>query len=193
MREHQDCYERTGERNRVYIDIDGKAGENMSEEEFRKKDKAIEHILLSLDLGSPHSLMKASKYNCIKGGNRMNILSYRITLMKKYGTKSSIKWYVGNKVNPKIKTALSGVINYITDEKEKTKEQQDPLSTYVDYDTTVYDKGRKMRMWNSTKDENNGKIDWVLNEYRPLILCGDATVLDTLITYIPYEIGRAHV
>ena len=153
LREHQDCYERTGERNRVYIDIDGKAGENMSEEEFRKKDKAIEHILLSLDLGSPHSLMKASKYNCIKGGNRMNILSYRITLMKKYGTKSSIKWYVGNKVNPKIKTALSGVINYITDEKEKTKEQQDPLSTYVDYDTTVYDKGRKMRMWNSTKDE----------------------------------------
>ena len=35
LREHQDCYERTGERNRVYIDIDGKAGGRSVESPIR--------------------------------------------------------------------------------------------------------------------------------------------------------------
>jgi len=65
LKEHIDCYERTSQINRVYIDIDGKADINMSQDEFAVKDKNIENILFNLDFGSPHSLMKASKYELV--------------------------------------------------------------------------------------------------------------------------------
>lgn len=192
LKMHRDCYERTGERNRVYIDIDGKADINMSETDFIKKDKAIETILLNLDLGSPFSLMKASKYKGIKASKQgkntihtvTNIISYRITLLKKYGSKPSVKHYVETILNPIIKDALKPEIIYATDTKELNDILKNNIATYVDYDDGVYSLptsklgcGRKMRMWNSIKHKD---ID-----YRPNVICGNFSVLDTLITYIP--------
>jgi phage/plasmid-associated DNA primase len=182
LKTHINCYERTAMFNRVYIDIDGKADINMTEDEFNIKDSSIEFILLNLELGTPFSLMKASKYNSRKNGKIKHIFSYRITLLKKYGSKPAIKNYVEYTLNPIIKEALKEEINYIIDKKEKISERNEDASTYLDYDEGVYSMGnpklntcgRKMRMWNSTKDD----------DYRPNILCGSATVQDTLITYI---------
>lgn len=172
-------YERTQPLNRVYIDIDGCADLSMSEEDYTLKDYTIEFILRGMDLGTPFSLMKASKYDSVKKGKQTHIFSYRITLLKKYGSKPAIKKYVEETLNPIIKEALKDDIAYLTDKKEKAT-----TATYVDYDESVYSMGdpvkdtcgRKMRMWKSTKND----------DYRPNEIVGDEhTVKDTLITYIP--------
>lgn len=171
-------YERTQPFNRVYIDIDGCAEQSMGEEDFTMKDETIEFILRGLDLGTPFSLMKASKYDSVKKGKPTHIFSYRITLLNKYGSKPAIKKYVEETLNPIIKEALKEEIAYITNKKEKAT-----TATYVDYDESVYSMGdpiadtcgRKMRMWNSTKDD----------DYRPNKIVSEHTVKDTLITYIP--------
>ena len=176
---HREVYERTQPFNRVYIDIDGCADPSMSEEDFEVKNATIEFVLMNMDLGTPFSLMKASKYNSKKGGKPKHIFSYRITLLNKYGSKPAIKAYVEETLNPIIKEALKEEIAYITNKKEKAT-----TATYVDYDEGVYSMGdplkdtcgRKMRMWNSTKPD----------DFRPNELCGgEHTVKDTLITYIP--------
>jgi phage/plasmid-associated DNA primase len=175
LEKNNKSFERTTQICRVYIDIDGKADINMSEEDFILKDNSIEFILLNLDLGSPHSLMKSSKHSTKKDGKRIHIFSYRITLLNKYGSKTAIKYYVENTINPIIKEALKDDIEYITDKKTSTMKKTQVDSTYVDYDESVYGNGRKMRMWKSTKDD----------DYRPNKLCGESKVIDTLITYIP--------
>lgn len=180
---HREAYERTRPFNRVYIDIDGCADPSMSEEDFEVKDATIEFVLLNMDLGSPFSLMKASKYNSKKGGKPKHIFSYRITLLNKYGSKLAIKHYVETTLNPIIKEALKEEITYITNKKEKAT-----TATYVDYDEGVYSVGdpakdtcgRKMRMWNSSKTD----------DFRPNVICGDATVVDTLLSYIPADCER---
>lgn len=183
LKKHIRCYERTGALNRVYIDIDGKADANMTETDFEIKDSSIEFILSNLELDTPYSLMKSSKYNTKKNGKVLHIFSYRITLLNKCGSKHAVREYVEKTLNPIIKSALKEEINYIISKKEKTKEKCDESSTYLDYDEGVYSIGdpvkgtcgRKMRMWNSTKDD----------DYRPNVLVGESSVVDTLITYIP--------
>jgi P4 family phage/plasmid primase-like protien len=183
---HREAYERTQPLNRVYIDIDGCAEQSFTEEEFLVKDSTIEFILLNTNLGTPFSLMKASKYDSTKRGKPQHIFSYRITLLKKYGSKPAIKVYVEETLNPIIKEALKDEITYITNKKEKAT-----TATYVDYDEGVYSVGdpvkntcgRKMRMWNSTKPD----------DFRPNTLCGmekQFSVKDTLITYIPSDCER---
>jgi P4 family phage/plasmid primase-like protien len=201
LKMNRNCYERTSALNRVYIDIDGKADINMSEAEFIEKDAAIEKVLLNIDFGTPISLMKASKYKGlkityedikktkvlkIKDIKTLNILSYRITFLKKYGSKPAIKHYVETVANPIIKNALKGIIEYAITKKEINSFVKNKIETYVDYDEGVYSLpsskdtcGRKMRMWNSIKH--------IEKDYRPNVLCGNATVLDTLITYIPED------
>ena len=179
LKTHIESYERTQNFNRVYIDIDGCAEQSMEEDDFKAKDETITFILRGLDFGTPFSLMTASKYNSKKNGKPTHIFSYRITLLKQYGSKLAIKKYVEETLNPIIKEALKEDIAYITNKKEKAT-----TATYVDYDESVYSMGdpakdtcgRKMRMWNSTKKE----------DYRPNVIVGEEhTVLDTLITYVP--------
>jgi hypothetical protein len=183
LKNNRDCYERTQPLNRVYIDIDGKADINMSEEDFLNKDKAIESILTNLDLGTPHSIMKSSKYDTLKELNKpQHIFSYRVLLLKKYGSKPSVRNHVETVINPIIKEALKDEITYIVDKKEIERERKQANSSYVSYDEGVYTEpfskdtcGRKMRMWNTTKTL----------DYRPFTLCGKSSIIDTLITYIP--------
>jgi P4 family phage/plasmid primase-like protien len=183
LKKHIRCYERTGALNRVYIDIDGKADINMTEMDFEIKDSSIQFILSGLELGSPYSLMRSSKYATKKNGKRVHIFSYRVTLLNKCGSKHAVREYVEKTLNPIIKEALKEEINYIIDKKEKVKERGDESATYLDYDEGVYSIGdpvkgtcgRKMRMWNSSKED----------DYRPNEIVGESSVLDTLITYIP--------
>jgi len=182
LKTHIESYERTRQFNRVYIDIDGCAEQSMEEDDFKEKDGTIDFILRGLDLGSPFSLMKASKYNSKKNGKPTHIFSYRITLLNKYGSKPAIKKYVEETLNPIIKEALKDDIAYITLTDTKARKEA-CVGTYVDYDESVYSMGdpakdtcgRKMRMWNSTKKE----------DYRPNVIVSGHSVLDTLITYIP--------
>ena len=168
------CYERTlpTERNpsllnRAYVDLDGYAG-NISESDF---DELCDTIKSKLGFGLDHcvALMEASQYGHNKDG-LYNKLSFRINFIKKHGSKNAIKSFVLTDIMPVIKALLDEVIPVVLDK------DIEGLSQYLSIDTGVYNpKGRKMRLWNSNKD----------GECRPNKLVGDASIIDTLITYIP--------
>ena len=176
LTKHTNCYERTlpTERNpslinRAYIDLDGYAGE-MSEAEF---EDLCENIRGSLTFGIPYpmAMMEASQYGTTndKGENK---LSFRVQFIKKHGSKNAIKAFAINEMLPLITTLLEDHIKVILGKADEG------MSQYLSVDTNVYNpKGRKMRLWNSSKD----------NENRPNKLVGDATLEDTLITYIPSD------
>ena len=169
-----DCYERTSDANanRVYVDLDG-AAHDCSKEEF---DDLVENIASSISLGleEEHSLMSASQYHF--GTEKKNKLSFRLTLLKKHGSKAAIKEYVFKTLLPVLSTLLA---DYVPVRPDK---ECDKSSTYIGVDSSVYAKGRKMRMWNSSKDHGG------VSEKRPNILWDDAaSPLDTLITYIPED------
>ena len=184
---HTNCYERTlpltrqigtkekpnriTEReglNRAYVDLDGYAGD-MTEEEF---NDLVDNIIAKLTFGitEPIAMMEASQYGYTsdKGTNK---LSFRVQYTKKHGSKNAIKQYITTSVLPLIKGLLVEDIAVSLDaDCEGDK--------YLGIDMGVYNPlGRKMRMWNSSKD----------NENRPNRLVGDATLIDTLITYIPSD------
>jgi P4 family phage/plasmid primase-like protien len=184
---HTNCYERTlpltkdigtkaephriVERegaNRAYVDLDGFAGE-MSETEF---NDLVETIIAKLTFGisEPIAMMEASEYG-YKKKQFIHKLSFRLLYTKKHGSKNAIKQYITTDVLPLLQTLLAEDIKVSLDcDCEGDK--------YLGVDMGVYNPlGRKMRMWNSSKD----------NENRPNRLVGDATLLDTLITYIPAE------
>ena len=170
------CYERTlpTERNpsllnRAYIDLDGYAG-NMSESDF---DELCDTIKSKLGFGLDHcvALMEASQYGHHNKDGLRNKLSFRINFIKKHGSKNAIKSFVLTDIMPVIKGLLDEVIPVVVG-----NDNAKGLSQYLSIDTGVYDpNGRKMRLWNSNKD----------NECRPNKLVGDASIIDTLITYIP--------
>ena len=173
---HTNCYERTlpTERNqsvinRAYVDLDGYAGE-MTESEF---EDLCENIKGSLTFGIqyPIAMMEASQYGYEKDG-LINKLSFRVQFIKKHGSKNAIKEFVLKEMLPLITTILEEHIKVVLDK------DCDGMSQYLSVDTGVYNpKGRKMRLWNSSKDYEN----------RPNKLVGDATLEDTLITYIPSD------
>ena len=179
LTKHTNCYERTRtDLCRVYADLDGVAAYGTSEEDFSMLDDSVEFALRNLDLGSPYSLMKASQYDSEKWEKRQgeepklkerkHAISYRITLTTKWGSKPAVRHFVKTVLNPKIKEALADIIPFVAEDAD------DKPATYLGYDDSVYKKGRKMRMWNSTKDCVK----------RPnVLLVGD--VIDTLLTYIP--------
>jgi len=103
LKKNKNCYERPNrERSRVYIDIDGKIREEMEESEYKILDETITFILKNLEIGE-YSLMCSSNYEYKK-------LSYRITMIKKYGSKKNIKRYVEEEILNKIEEGLNGVI-----------------------------------------------------------------------------------
>jgi len=173
---YTDCYERTlptelnpAVLNRAYIDLDGYAGD-LGETEF---NELCDNIKSRLTLGIEDSIavMEASQFGCDKGELR-NKLSYRINFIKKHGSKMAIKEFVLNVMLPHIATLLADDIKVVLDT------EKDDMEAYLSVDTGVYNpKGRKMRMWNSSKDGEN----------RPNRLVGDVDVIDTLITYIPAD------
>lgn len=184
---HTNCYERTlpltrdigtkeepnriVERegfNRAYVDLDGFAGE-MSEDEF---NDLVDNIVAKLTFGitEPIAMMESSQYG-YKKKDKINKLSFRVQYTKKHGSKNAVKQYVTAEVLPMLKELLAEDIAVsLDDDVEGDK--------YLGIDTGVYNPlGRKMRMWNSSKDYEN----------RPNRLLGDATLTDTLITYIPND------
>ena len=176
LTKHTNCYERTlpTERNpslinRAYVDLDGYAGE-MTEAEFEDLCENIRGAL-TFGIAYPIAMMEASQYGYEKDG-LINKLSFRVQFIKKHGSKNAIKSFVLTEMLPLIKTILEDFIPVVLD-----KECAD-MSQYLSVDTGVYNpKGRKMRLWNSSKDGEN----------RPNQLVGDATLEDTLITYIPHD------
>jgi len=178
LRDNFNCYERTlpTERNpsvfnRAYIDLDGCAGE-MSEMEYEGLRETIKQKLL---FAFPHdiAMMEANVWDTHKvekERTRKNKLSFRINFTKKHGSKNAIKAFVADEMFPLIKEALADDIPVFL---------EDPLiEKYLDIDLSVYNPlGRKMRMWNSSKE----------NEWRQNQLVGDATIEDTLITFIPAD------
>ena len=178
LRDNFNCYERTlpTERNpsvfnRAYIDLDGCAGE-MSEMEYEDLRETIKAKLL---FAIPHdiAMMEANVWDTHKvekERTRKNKLSFRINFTKKHGSKNAIKAFVADEMFPIIKEALADDIPVFL---------EDPLTDkFLDIDLSVYNPlGRKMRMWNSSKE----------NEWRQNQLVGDATIEDTLITFIPAD------
>jgi P4 family phage/plasmid primase-like protien len=166
----KDCYERTSDtgQNRVYVDLDGAMIEG-TKEQF---DELVENIATTISFGleEPHSLMTASKYAF---GDK-NKLSFRLTLLKKHGSKSAVKQYVFKTLVPQLATLLADFVPVCADK------ECDKTRTYIGVDSSVYAKGRKMRMWNSSKDHRG------VSENRPNVLWDEAqSPLDTVITYIP--------
>ncbi len=186
---YHDCYERThrGTFNRVYVDLDGEAAADMSADDFEVMDSCVKFVLSKqLDIGGPYVVMASSKHGSAKG----NVLSYRIHMTKKHGSKLAVKQYVEKVVVPAVRAALEADesigVSMLTKREAKKLEGAGTLpSNYIKYDDGVYSMGnaetdtcgRKMRMWSSTKP----------NDFRPLVLEGDGSVLDTLITYIPAD------
>ena len=174
LKKHRNCYERTfplaeaedDERklNRVYVDLDGRTNPTMSGGEFADYDDNMMEVLKSamVKLGvSEYAMMSSSQ---------KPKLSYRIHFKNLHGTKPAIEHYIRNTLYPVFQEAFSLYVPLTIDTPTKGDETQ------LNLDTAIYNpRGRKMRMCGSSKD----------NENRPLNIVNDATIQDTLITYIP--------
>lgn len=164
LQEHTDCYERTSDKlNRVYIDIDGEIESGMMDEsEFTELQDQLCFILSNLD---DYSVKTSSQF-------KANKLSFTLIHKTKCGSRQAVRSYVENEAIPNVlKPELEGIIPFYTNPAEKKDLKG---KTSIGYDSSVYDKGRKMRMLYSSKP----------NEVRPYTLVS-GTALDTLITYIP--------
>jgi len=160
---------------RAYIDIDGKVADDTDKADFDAMDEAIQFRLGELDLGTPFSLMTASRFNYNGKDTKGNItkkhkLSYRMTFTNKCGSKEAVKAWTRDVICPQLKSALTDTIPFYTKgvcDKPKDADQ------YLDWDSSVYRRG-KIRCWNASKP----------NENRPNILIkGDP--IDTVLTFIP--------
>ncbi len=163
---HTHCYEKTKKVNRVYIDIDGYAVNEISEKNFNNLNFIIINKL-KLIIKTNASLMTSSSYKYKK-------FSFRIVYKKLYGkSKEDIKLYITNNFYPILSKIFSNII--IVYLNKKRKKTENVLENYLAIDLSIYNLGdRKMRMWNSTKE----------GEDRPFILLS-GRLRDTLITYIP--------
>ena len=175
---YTNCYERTvpTERdpavimNRMFVDIDGFAGP-MSESEFHELVELIKNTLMS---GFPDTtLMGASKYGPYDSKEE-NKISFRIQYKYRHGTRAAIKHAVMLEVMPYLRELFGDLIPIFFNKEANTAK----VVKHLSLDTNIYNVvGRKMRMWNSSKDGQN-RPNKIENE--------GASVLDTLITYLPY-------
>jgi len=157
---------------RAYLDIDGKVADDTEQADFEAMDTAIQFVLSELDLGTPFSLMTASRFN-YNGKNSKGVidkkhkLSYRITFTNKCGSRNAVKEWTKSVICPKLKEALANTIDFYAGKTPADADQ------YLEWDSSVYRRG-KIRCWNATKPNQN----------RPNILV-KGTPMDTLLTYIP--------
>ena len=174
-------------RNRVYVDIDGGAFQSygcppQSDEWLETTQREIIRCF-ERNITEPFSLMTASA----RLPNHDIKLSFRITYTHLYGTKAEVEAYVFRVLLPLYKKWLADIIP--TDAKQNQyvkranpisgrKEDAPPDYPHLTIDRSVYDVGRKMRMWNCVKDNKPENVG------RPNVLVR-GSVLDTLITYIP--------
>ena len=163
---------------RAYIDIDGKMSPDTDELDFTMKNDAILQALSECDFGTRYSICTSSKYNNTNWNTTKKCtdkithkLSYNIVFCERYGTCSDVKQWIETSICPIIKQQLLEVIPFFT----SAKEQGDVKYDYIDYDNSVYRVNGKMRALGSTKP----------NENRPKVIYGEATQLDTMITYVP--------
>ena len=172
LKKHRNCYERTfplGEdderkHNRVYVDIDGKVSSTMSGGEFADYD---DHMIEVMKLGMDKLGVK--EYAMMSSSQKPK-LSYRIHFKNIHGTKPAIEHYIRETLYPIFKESFSLYCPLTIDTPKTDKDE-----TQLNLDTAIYNpKGRKMRMCGSSKDGEN----------RPLHIVNNATVQDTLITYI---------
>jgi len=160
---------------RAYLDIDGKVADDTEEADFEAMDTAIQFVLSELDLGTPFSLMTASRFN-YNGKNSKGVidkkhkLSYRITFTNQCGSRNAVKEWTKSVICPKLKDALASTIDFYIKGICPTPADAEQ---YLEWDSSVYRRG-KIRCWNATKPNQN----------RPNILV-KGTPLDTILTYIP--------
>jgi P4 family phage/plasmid primase-like protien len=156
---------------RVGIDIDGEFFGN--ETDFNDTHDAIVDCFNNMDLGVPHAVMNASKYQGkSKDGKILNVLSYRITITNKYGTTDEVRHYVSRTIVPKIKLCMKekGIdIPILLDEKE-------PNTSYLNVDLSIYSKNRRMRCVNVWKEGEPSPRPFERNKGK---------TSDNLLTFIP--------
>jgi len=176
---YTDCYERTvpiegshadnsDVRNRVFVDLDGDAGP-MSQSEFIAFKRIIQTRLIS-EFAEDAALMAACQYGYVKHVSSYNKLSFRIQYLRLHGTRAAVRVFVETVVVERIRTLLGDIIPVVLS-------KDAPDTPHVSIDLSVYDRGRKMRMWNSSKD----------GETRPNRVLVSTPIVNTLITYIPED------
>lgn len=156
---------------RAYLDIDGVMAPDTDEVDFETRNEAVLEALQSIDLGTPFSIMTASKFanRDWKTRDVKHKLSYRLTFTNKCGTQDAVKYWCLNVAGEKLAAALNDIIPFYPHGKPNPAPEE-----YLDCDAGVYTKQRKMRCWNASKPEEN----------RPnKIVRG--VVEDTLITHVP--------
>jgi len=178
VKHHSDLYEITftaGKKCRAFIDMDGCLPLETTEEDFQTTHRMILDALSMLDLGTPFSITTSSRYNNVewKTKERKHKLSYGLVFLKKCGTKNAVAHWTRDAIAPRIKGALEMVIPFYI----KGVDKDIPDTNLLDYDNSVYRVDGKMRCVFSTKP----------GEERPRLIHSEHAVLDTMITYVPYE------
>jgi len=192
LKVNTDAFETTryAEECRAFIDIDGVCNDDISEEDFNIMDSCITANLINACSDYKIGFMASSSYSIRKKG--CPILSYEIVFPEVKGSKLAIKKWVKDEIYNKLKEAIDAdailTIGDTTIDTTKAK---------LNIDLSVYEKSRKMRMWNSCKTKGdpktysrdfNRKIIKANLEERPKVLV-EGKLEDTLITYIPKDIN----
>ena len=183
-----ECYERTRPTedapalttNRVYVDLDGAAAPELTRDAFAGLVAAL-HAALAAAMGTEaFSLMTACKWRARKRGTTLHVLSFRLTLTRRHGTLAAVRAFVLAALAPRIAAAVGAHVPFRVD----TQGSGGPPvgGARLVLDTSVYARGRKMRMLGQSKAYlQDGRWE---DERRPLALVV-GTLLDTLLTYIP--------
>lgn len=141
---------------RIYVDIDGKANPNISEDDFYDTVNEVNEILSAhtdefVIIGSSkynHTILKKQKEECV------HKYSWRLTYKSYINCISNMSKYVKENIFPVLKDNLEGIID-ITWDKQKGKEFD-----CLDIDPSVYRFGfGKMRTVNAYKHATIYEID----------------------------------
>ncbi len=82
-------YERTSSKaNRVYVDLDGKAALDMSQQEYHDLTIAITNALIALPTEHRFCVMQSNAYSVVVKGKEERKLSYRLNFVAIHGTKT---------------------------------------------------------------------------------------------------------
>lgn len=172
---------------RAFVDIDGKASDELTEEDFDVLDISICEALKKLGdvMKTQISLMTSSKFSAdIYDWNEstkkyvyketLNKLSYRVTFTHVAGSSAAVKRWIQTVAFPAITKVLNDNVE-IEVISEKIGPKTKTPATYVNYDDGVYT-GQKMRCCGATKPFQK----------RPYkLIKGD--LIDTILSHIPEE------